>query len=136
MGPCKLTSNSFIDEYYRLKRKLVILKILVIFAKIRTREPGPVLGNLDLNRSLLEDPYTGIRARTRESGPVVGNFLYSCTQVPDYRTLKKPLYLGFFEINVLILSSTLTIDAWLFCHVPWVIEFESGLKKIGFIQRY
>ena len=55
MGPCKLTSNSFIDEYYRLKRKLVILKILVIFAKIRTREPGPVLGNLDPYSEF--DPY-------------------------------------------------------------------------------
>ena len=45
---------------------MVILKILVIFAKIRTREPGPVLGNLDLDRSVVWDPYSGTWTRTRE----------------------------------------------------------------------
>ena len=48
---------------------------------------------------------------------------------PYYRThTKKPIF-GFFTINVLILISTVTIDAWLFCHVPWVIGFKSGLKR-------
>ena len=28
------------------------------FGWIRTREPGPVLGNLDLNKSLVEEPGT------------------------------------------------------------------------------
>ena len=45
MGPCKLTSNSIKDLNF----------FFDIFAKIRTREPGPVLGNLDLNRSLVGD---------------------------------------------------------------------------------
>ena len=34
--------------------------------KIRTWEPGPVLGNLDLNNSLVLDPYSGTWIRTRE----------------------------------------------------------------------
>ena len=62
---------------------MVILKILVIFAFFpkpdpysgtwtRTREPGPVLGNLDLNKSLVVDPYSGTWTRTREPGPVLG----------------------------------------------------------------
>ena len=44
--------------------------------------------------------------------------------------------LGFFTINVLILISIVTIDAWLFCHVSWVIGFVFGLKKIDFTQRF
>ena len=32
----------------------------------RTWEPGPVLGNLDLHRSLVRDPYSGTWTRTRE----------------------------------------------------------------------
>ena len=39
--------------------------------KIRTREPGPVLGNLDLNKTLVGDPYSGTWTRTREPGPVL-----------------------------------------------------------------
>ena len=39
--------------------------------KIRTREPGPVLGNLDLNRTLVGDPYLGTRTRTWEPGSVL-----------------------------------------------------------------
>ena len=39
--------------------------------KICTREPGPVLGNLDLNKTLLGDPYFGTWTRTREPGPVL-----------------------------------------------------------------
>ena len=39
--------------------------------KIRTREPGPVLGNLDLNRTLVGDPYSGTWTRTWEPGPVL-----------------------------------------------------------------
>ena len=50
--------------------------------KIRTWEPGPVLGNLDLNKTLVGDPYSGTWTRTREPGPVLGNpdpysFMYS-----------------------------------------------------------
>ena len=69
MGHDKLTSISLVDEYQRLKPFFDILKMLVIFpyfSKIRTREPGPVLGNLDLNRSLVGDPYSGTWTRTRE----------------------------------------------------------------------
>ena len=39
--------------------------------KIRTWEPGPVLGNLDLNKTLVRDPYSGTRTRTWEPGPVL-----------------------------------------------------------------
>ena len=68
MGHGKLTSNSLVDEYQRFENFLDILKMLVIFAffpKIRTWEPGPVLGNLDLNKSLIGDLYSGTRTRTR-----------------------------------------------------------------------
>ena len=62
---------------------------------------------------------------------------YLTFKVPEYGTHKKtPHIWGFFTINVLILISTVTIDAWLFCHVPWVIGFEFGVKKIDFTQRY
>ena len=43
--------------------------------KIRTWEPGPVLGNLDLNKTLVEDPYLGTWTRTRE--PDLYSFMYS-----------------------------------------------------------
>ena len=39
--------------------------------KIRTWESGPVLGNLDLNKTLVEDPYSGTWTRTWEPGPVL-----------------------------------------------------------------
>ena len=32
----------------------------------RTWEPGPLLRNLDLNRSLVREPYSGTWSRTRE----------------------------------------------------------------------
>ena len=38
---------------------------MLFFPKIRTWEPGPVLGNLDLNKSLIGDLYSGTRTRTR-----------------------------------------------------------------------
>ena len=61
--------------------------------KIRTWEPGPVLGNLDLNRSLVGDPYSGTWTRTREPGPVLGNlpysFMYSECQVREAKSLQK-----------------------------------------------
>jgi hypothetical protein len=97
-----------------------------------------------------QNPYSGTWTRTQEPlctdfvyiGPVLGNLdpylgtssTCLCTKVPEYGThIKNTPYLGvFFTINVLILISTVTIDAWLFCHVPWVIGFESGLKKINF----
>ena len=44
---------------------------MIFFSKIRTWEPGPVLGNLDLNRSLVWNPYSGTWTRTREPGPVL-----------------------------------------------------------------
>ena len=45
--------------------------LVIFFSKIRTWEPGPVLGNLDLNRSLVWNPYSGTWTRTREPGPVL-----------------------------------------------------------------
>ena len=38
---------------------------MIFFSKIRTWEPGAVLGNLDLNRSLVWNPYSGTWTRTR-----------------------------------------------------------------------
>ena len=46
--------------------------------KIRTREPGPVLGNLDLNRTLVGDQYSGTWTRTWEPGPVLV-YVLTCT---------------------------------------------------------
>ena len=40
--------------------------------KIRIREPGSVLGNLDLNRTLVGDPYLGTWTRTRDPSSVLG----------------------------------------------------------------
>ena len=74
----------------------------------RTREPGPVLGNLYVLILFILDPYSGTWTRTREL-PVL--------------------------LYVLRFLSTGPIDAWLFCHVPWVIGFESGLKKIDIRSR-
>ena len=57
-----------------LKNKIIILNSKNVgdfFSKIRTWEPGPVLGNLDLNRSLVWNPYSGTWTRTREPGPVL-----------------------------------------------------------------
>ena len=45
--------------------------LVIFFYKIRTWEPGPVLGNLDLNRSLVWNPYSGTCIRTRKLGPVL-----------------------------------------------------------------
>ena len=39
--------------------------------KISTREPGPVLGNLDLNRTLVGNLYSRTWTRTWEPGPVL-----------------------------------------------------------------
>ena len=39
--------------------------------KIRTLEPGPVLGNLELNRTLVGDRYSGTWTCTWEPGPVL-----------------------------------------------------------------
>ena len=69
----KMKDRTFLKRFAKkLKKKL----------KIRTREPGPVLGNLDLNKTLLGDPYSGTWTRTREPGPVlvyalIWFFLYS-----------------------------------------------------------
>ena len=47
----------------------------------RTWEPGPVLGNLDLNRSLVWDPYSGTWTRTWE--PVLVYVLKSWPNIDD-----------------------------------------------------
>ena len=48
---------------------------------IRTREPGPVLGNLDLHRSLVRDPYSGTWTCTWE--PVLVYVLKSWPNIGD-----------------------------------------------------
>ena len=118
MGHGKLTSISLVDEYKRLKSFFDILKMLVIFtffSKIRTREPGPVLGNLDLNRSLVWDPYSGTWTRTWEPGQVLGNFdfdpySFMCSPVivyvlkfqsmGDKKTPQKTPHFWFFAIKI------------------------------------
>ena len=54
--------------------------------KIRTWEPGPVLGNLDLNKTLVEDPYSGTWIRTREPGPILVYVLkmFFCLSYSEY----------------------------------------------------
>ena len=60
---------------------------MISILKIRTWEPGPVLGNLDLHRTLVGDPYSGTWTRTWELDPY--SFMYSnfrtrtrlCTQI-------------------------------------------------------
>ena len=68
--------------------------------KIRTREPGPVLGNLDLNRTLVGDPYSGTWTRTWEPGPVLVYVLTRtrfCTHGPISMTHTVEHKKGFFE---------------------------------------
>jgi hypothetical protein len=85
-------------------RKFKIWYFLPIFVKIRTREPGPVLGNLYVLILFIVDPYLGTWTRTREPGPVLGNLdPYSgtsrtclCTQVPEYGTHKKTPHIWVF----------------------------------------
>ena len=48
-----------IKHMYNIDKQTSGLMIFPFFSKIRTREPGPVLGNLHLNRSLVGDPYSG-----------------------------------------------------------------------------
>ena len=100
------------------------------FFKIHTQEPGPVLGNLDLNRLLVWDPYLGSWTRTWELWiwPV---FVY-VLKFLSATLLKILSYFVLCLINVLDLISMPIIDALLLCHVSWIIGFESGLKKIGF----
>jgi hypothetical protein len=76
-----------------------MLVIFAFFSKIRTREPEPVLGNLDLNRSLVWDPYSGTCTRTWEPRPVLGNFdfdpysfMYSGSQVQHFKEITHILY--------------------------------------------
>ena len=59
-----------------------------------------------------------------------------CIHVTEYNTLKNPSYFIFCLINVLNLISMPIIDAFLLCHVSWVMEIESGSKKISSSQRY
>ena len=76
--------------------------IFPFFSKIRTREPGPVLGNLDLNRSLVGEPYSVTWIRAWEPGPVHGNFEFDpysfmCSGSRDRETKKPPRFLGFLQ---------------------------------------
>ena len=81
-----------VDVYYRLKSLIEILKMLVIFQNpyletwTRTWEPEPVLGNLDLHKSLVRDPYSGTWTRTRE--PVLVYVLKSWPNIDDSYGIK------------------------------------------------
>ena len=86
--------------------------IFTFFSKFVVKVPGSVLGNLDLNSSLVWDLYLGALNLTH---------ICLCTQVPNYNTLKNPFWL----ISVLNLISMTIIDA---LHVSWVIGIESGPK--------
>ena len=46
----KMKDRTFLKRFAKMFKKMF---------KIRTWEPGPVLGNLDLNKTLVEDPYSG-----------------------------------------------------------------------------
>ena len=78
------------------------------FFKIRTREPGPVLGNLDLNRSLVWDPYSG--------GTLNLTCTRLCTQVPEYNTFKKSLI--FCILLDKCLKSYFYDNHWCFATLP------------------
>ena len=102
----------------------------------RTQEPGPVLGNLDLNRSLVWDNYSGTWTHTQEPEPILRNFefdpylfMYSGSRVQHFKKIPHILY---FVLNLI----SMTFDALLLCHVSWVIGMESGTKKIGSSQKY
>ena len=73
-----------------------MLVIFAFFSKIRTREPGPVLGNLYVLILFILDPYSGTWTRTREPGPVLGNFpysfMYSGSQVQHTKKIPQILY--------------------------------------------
>ena len=55
--------------------------IFTFFSKFVVKVPGSVLGNLDLNSSLVWDLYLGALNLTH---------ICLCTQVPNYNTLKNP----------------------------------------------
>ena len=76
--------------------------ISIFFFKIRTRGPGPVLRNLNLNRSLVGDPCIGTWTHTQELGPMLGNFeiylhlfIYSGSQVQE--TKRNTIFLDFLQ---------------------------------------
>ena len=60
-------------------------------------------------------------------------FLFSYSRLSNMHSLSQ-LTLSVFTINVSILGSITAIAALLVCHVPCVIRFETGLKKIDLSQ--
>ena len=82
-----------------------MLVIFAFFSKIRTWEPGPVLGKLDINRSLVWDQYSGTWTRTQELWiwPVLVTRL--CTQVPEYNTF----YKGKKEVGPISMGHTVAL---------------------------
>ena len=72
--------------------------------KIHTLEPGPVLGNLDLNRTLVGDPYLGTWTRTRlcthpysfwYSWPNIGDSYGKC----EFKRFMTPLFILYASID-------------------------------------
>ena len=63
-------------------------------------------------------------------------YSFTRTRLCTQWTLEKNLIFFIWLINVLNLISLSIIDSLLLCHVSWVIEIESGHKKIGSSQRY
>ena len=57
----KMKHRSFLKRFAKMFKKKF---------KIHTWEPGAILGNLDLNKTLLGDPFSGTWTRTWEPGPV------------------------------------------------------------------
>ena len=76
-----------------------ILKILVIFAKIRTREPGPVLRNLNVLILFIVDPYLGTWTRTQER-PVLVYVLKLPSTGDKKREKTHPIFVLFFAIKI------------------------------------
>ena len=84
---------------------MLLLKMLVIFTffpKIRTQEPGPVLGNLDLNRSLVGDLYSGIWIRTLNLTRTHLCTLLVKTDLLQKMDLLKKNLMNILKINLLI----------------------------------
>ena len=73
----------------------------MIFVKIRTREPGPVLGNLYVLILFILDPYSGTWIRTREPGQfTVLVYVLKLPSTVDKRGEKNPPHFwGFFNKN-------------------------------------
>ena len=95
--------NYFDPKKYRMSHRYWANQYPYLGTWTRTREPGPVLGNLDLNRSLVWDPYMGTWTRTWEL------VLKSWPNIGDSYGLLMKLRLPYYKLMVLRCGHPFTV---------------------------